>query len=482
MQDRPNLLLIMVDQLRRDHVGWSGASPVATPNLDRLAEGVVFDQAYSTNPICMPARAALLTGKYTRQIGCLAMSGDLSLEHSTFPRALQQKGYHTALIGKLHVNQSWPWRTPRHGGLDLLALEPEIKRYGFDTLFEVSGKQLASHNRCHFTARLEAEGVLDEYLDYVQAEGPNTRELETTRFTGQPWPLAEELHPDIIIAERALEFLGEYRKDEPFFLQVSFCSPHPPFDPPERFLQDDALTWQPKGPHDTTQVTARDNLQAMARAYRGLVRLVDEQVGRLINQLEAQGLMESTVIAFVTDHGEMLGDTGAMQKASWRDPSVHIPMAIRHPDYLKSQRITTPVEHTDLAATFLDLAGLDPAQALGPAWPAYQDLVPAKSLLPLIQGSASKLREAAYSECLDWQMLTDGRYKYVRHRQAKTPGQPIEYLFDGESDPKEAIDLVSNPELAAVLERFRSLWAAKVDELIPAQTSWAPYRSPPHSD
>ena len=156
-----NILLLMTDQHRTDHVGFHPRAKMATPNIDRIAEGIGFTHCITVNPVCTPARTAMLTGKYSRQIGMLAMGGDLSLEHPTYPRALQKAGYYTAAIGKLHYLQTWPWSTPRGKGLNLVKLKEEIKKFGFDHLWESSGKQLALRNYCDYCDHLQKKNLLD---------------------------------------------------------------------------------------------------------------------------------------------------------------------------------------------------------------------------------------------------------------------------------------------------------------------------------
>ena len=118
-----NIIFLMTDQQRADHVSFLPDSRLATPNIDRLVGSVGFNNCVSVNPVCTPARTALLTGKYTHQIGTLAMSGDLSQEHPTYLQALQKAGYWTAGVGKFHWMQGWPWSTKRGKGHDLVTLK-----------------------------------------------------------------------------------------------------------------------------------------------------------------------------------------------------------------------------------------------------------------------------------------------------------------------------------------------------------------------
>lgn len=153
-----NIVLLMTDQHRADRVGFLPDSRMATSNIDRLAGSVGFSNCVTVNPICTPARTALLTGKYTHQIGTLSMSGDLSREHPTYLHALQNGGYWTAGVGKFHWMQGWPWHTERGKGHDLVALKDEVKKYGLDYVWEMSGKQLAVKNYCDYCEYLQSKG------------------------------------------------------------------------------------------------------------------------------------------------------------------------------------------------------------------------------------------------------------------------------------------------------------------------------------
>ncbi len=130
MAERPHIVFIMTDQHRADHVGWHPRSRLALTNIDRIAEGHAFLNCVSANPICTPARTALLTGRYSHQIGTLSMSGDLPRGIPTYAQALRKAGYHTAGIGKFHWLQTAKWGAPRGHGVDLTAVHEELKGYG----------------------------------------------------------------------------------------------------------------------------------------------------------------------------------------------------------------------------------------------------------------------------------------------------------------------------------------------------------------
>lgn len=473
---QPNILLLMTDQQRADYVGWAESPQLATPQLDRLAEGVVFTDCATVNPICTPARTALLTGKYSRQVGTLAMSGDLSLQHPTYLRALQEAGYWTAAAGKLHWLQGWPWGAPPQVGHDLVALKPQLKQFGWDELWETSGKELLAHNFCDYGAHLAAKGLLDAYRDHILAakDPPRLAQDLPGGHLVRPWPFDEQDYVDCVTTDRVLEAIACRPQDRPFFIFGSFCGPHPPYDPPARYLQA-CSQGAHGGDRDTGRATAEEEtVAALRRAYRAMIALIDEQVGRIIARLEGERLLESTVILFISDHGEMLGDHGRMNKMVPYWQSVSVPCAIRHPHHLRRARVDAPVESIDLTATILELAGLDPQQALSKAWPRFHNIVPCRSLLPLVDGSAAALRDFTFSESVgQWSMIRSSRYAYVRYHGAPDPDVPDERLYDRQADPDELEDRSADPALRGELDwhRRRLLWV--LERHPAAQLQWA---------
>lgn len=480
-KNRPyNIVLLMSDQHRADHVGFLPGSKFSTPNIDRIAGSVGFSNCVSVNPICTPARTALLTGKYTHQIGMLSMSGDLSMEHPTYLQALQAAGYWTAGVGKFHWMQGWPWETRRGGGHDLVALKDKVKKYGLDYVWEAAGKQLAVRNYCDYCSYLQRKGMLEKYRDHIVSRGPNSMDPEQTKWSGEPWPFDEEDYVDIVTGREIIKALNSRPPDRPFFLFGSFCGPHKPYDPPASYL--DAVP-----PDDTDDFLAGDvpmkpqtqeRLFRVRRAYKAMIAVIDKQVGVICDRLDSEGLLESTVILFTSDHGEMLGDHNRMSKMQpWRQ-SVVVPAAIRHPDYLAGTTCHAPIEITDLTATILDIAGLDPTQVLAKPWPAFHNRVPCRSLMPLVRGEVERIRDVAFSECNgNWQIVQSERWKYVRYLNQSPSGDIREELYDLLNDPNEQKNLVDEPGCAEVCEQLREKRVRIVDATPPAQTSWAPYRN-----
>ncbi len=474
-----NIIFLMTDQHRLDHVSYHGQGKMETPAIDRIAESVGFTACQSVNPVCTPARTALLTGKYSHQIGTLRMSGDLSQQHPTYVQALRKAGYHTSGIGKFHFLQTWRWGVERGNHLNLVELKDRMKIYGFDYIWETSGKQLSRQNYCDYMQHLDRKGLMESYRDFVETAGSNevfAREAHDDARDGDPSPLADEDYVDILTGDRIVQQIRNRPDGRPFFIFGSFCSPHKPMDPPSSYLEqvpyeevDDFVDAAGLPPEQ------KQKLYRRRRAYKAMIRLIDDQVSRVFDTLESEGLLDDTVILFASDHGEMMGDHLRLQKASWYRESVTVPAAIRHPDYLARTVHSAPVELTDITATILDVAGLDPQESLARNWPAFHDRIPCRSLMPLVRGDGERIRDFSFSECSgQWQMIQDNRHKYVIELDYDGPGQATEHLFDRVSDPAEVHDMVGSARHADVLEGMRQRRAWVNDSTPPAQLRWAP--------
>jgi arylsulfatase len=501
MNRRPNIILLMTDEHRFDHVSWGSPARVATPNLDRLSEGTVFTNAITPCPLCQPARTALLTGRYPHQIGILSMSGDLSPQYPTYPKALQKAGYRTLAAGKMHWFQNWRWNIPRHQGHDLVAQNEAIcEAFGWDELWEACGKGLLNYNNCHYVEHLKKHGLYEQLTD-LQLSAEVQEETAGLGWPVYPSPLPEEHYVDRVIADQALEKLGRAaQNDQPFFLFCSFCGPHFPFDPPARYLDsepyEESEDW-PVGPRAQTEEQKR-HVWRLRQSYRAMVRFVDDQVGRIFTRLEELGILEDTVIMFSADHGDLLYERGPVGKNYPYRPSSEIPLAIRDPRHLSHSRNETPVNLIDLTASILDLAGVDPKEALSKPWPQHNNRIPARSLIPIVKGTTDRVREFTYGEHheweLGWRMIRSDRYTYARYIPSEGPHDeplyvecvlgdrleckdyaPIEELFDLETDPKETTNLAGDPAYAEVLEWHRNRLNYEVDTTPAGQTGWLPY-------
>lgn len=470
-----NIILLLTDQLRVDYVGRGRECRMATPNLDALCGDHVFHRCTSVNPVCQPARTALLTGRYTRQIGTIRMSGDLDRDIPTFTQVLQRNGYHTIGVGKFHYLQAWDWHTPRGQGHDLVSLRPQFHKWGFDQVWQVCGKSQLLRNTCDYAEILEKADILKAYRDDVDARGKNLVNAEREDVDCSPFRFDPELYVDRVIGAKAIEFLDKRPRDKAFFAQISFCCPHPPYDPPAESLEQVQYEEVDDFVHNGQALA--DCQKAVQyrkrRAYKAMIHEVDEQVGQLHEYLVKEGLMENTVILFSSDHGELMGDHGLSQKTSPYWQASRVPLYVRHPMYRDRHDHSCLVENIDITGTILDIAGLDPAQALGRSWPAGQATIPARSLMPVISGKTREHREFLFSESYGiWEMIESRDFKYVRQLPDNGSRKAADLLWDIRSDPNEITNLAAEPEFKEQLAKACEQRQHIHEHFTPCQTRW----------
>jgi arylsulfatase A-like enzyme len=454
--ERPHILFLMTDQQRGDCLGAAGNRIARTPHLDRIAaEGARFANAYSSTPTCTPARTALLTGLspwHHGMLGMTRMAGRYPLEK---PRALREASYFTCTIGKNHF-------APMRNG------------HGYEQMV------LDEHCSCGRIPGERAPG--EERTDYEAwfwSEAPNLNPHATSLgwndYAGKAFALPERLHPTAWTGQAAVNFLRDYRRNQPFFLKVSFIRPHSPYDPPARFLRmyedadlPPARAGRWAGRYESRNSDRNDiwrgrlpesEIRRSRAAYYGCVSQVDEQVGRILETLEARGLLEETLILFTSDHGDMTGDQNLWRKSYAYEPSAHIPMLMRWPAGLVSARrgqvVTQPVELRDVLPTFLAAARREPSREID-----------GSSLLSLVKTGGAGWREfidlehnICYSPDNHWNALTDGRWKYIFHAK---DGE--EQLFHLDRDPYELKDLAGDTAHADELRRWRARLVAHFEE------------------
>ena len=499
-----NILFIMTDQQRADQNGITGN--FETPTIDALSAFARFD-CCTVNPICTPARCALLTGRYPRQVGMVTMSGDLDYQIPTMPQALQRAGYITYGIGKFHFMQTWPWGTPRGAGWDFLKNEEAMHRFGFDFVWETAGKQQMLQNYDHYCAYLEQKGLLEKYRDFIiQSGGGNGDTADHNYDQALPFPFDEEDYVDCVTGRVAREQLQAHDASKPFYMFVSFCGPHKPYDPPKRYmdmfpvLRSDDFVLEPGQALTQEQ---KETIYRQRRASRAMLKLIDDQIASLLAVLEERGFSSDTLVVFTSDHGDMLGDHFLIQKGVPWKQSVMVPLAIRMPGAKPLGDTQALVELTDVTATILDYAELDAQQALSRSWPAYNDRIPGRSLLPILRAEAKAVRDFVFSESdfteerdgvhlsmsreeyrkirgagrdTAWQMICCRDYKYVKYLGYDAPGAYHEELYDLRADPDELINRASDSQYSAWLTEARDRLMYVLDIYQPAQKTWTDSR------
>lgn len=474
--EKPNILLIMVDELRSDYLNTYNLNIPKMKNIDSI-NTVVVENCITSNPICQPARCALLTGRYTHQIGMLAMSGDLNKDIPTFPQALQRNGYKTYGIGKFHYLQSWHWDSPRASGHYLVKLNQEMKKFGYDEVWETAGKQLTYRNYCECCKILDEKNELEFYRDFVhKSMGTGPILCDDVKIEGcEAFPLDESSHIDYMTKSKTIEYIKSHANEEkPFYMMCSFSNPHPPLDPPKRFL--DMVPYEEIDDFiDENNVLTENTkleLYRMRQAYKALNLMIDEYIGEILDALKQQNMYENTVIIFTGDHGEMLGDHGRLWKSVPYKESVNIPLMIKFPNNDKKIRYKNMVELTDVTATILDIAGADYNVEMSKSWPDYNDILPAKSLLPVLDNENIIIRDVAFSECDNkWQSVESQRYKYIKYLAYDNLDDIDERLYDKQTDPKETVNIISENEKVANWHRKRLQFI--LDKTPAVQQRWA---------
>ncbi|MBN8217368.1 MAG: arylsulfatase [Spirochaetes bacterium] len=427
MADRPNIVILQVDQWRADCLGFAGHPTVETPHLDAFfRQGVNFSKAYAAVPSCIAARASIMTGLTPRSHGRVGYRDGVPWNYPvTLAGTLAAAGYHTQAVGKLHA---YPERS-------LLGFHHVVLHDGY-----------LHHSRSH-----GSHEDRDDYLPWIRGRrGPRADFIDTgmgcNGYTVAPWCYDNSEHPTAWVADESIDFLRRRDPSRPFFLYASFHRPHPPLDPPRDYLAlYDKKELPPplrgdwvdhplrRGYFDSPVPVKPDEIDRARKAYYAQITFIDHQINRLTHALHERGVLSNTWILFVSDHGDMLYDHGHIAKALPYEGSARVPLLMRLPDSQKTlargRQVDAPVELRDIFPTCCEIAGV-----------AVPPSVEGKSLLPFARGEAPQWREAVHGEH-EWgegsnQWLSDGKTKYAWYSQTGR-----EELFDLEKDPGEIHEL-----------------------------------------
>lgn len=460
MSNPPNIVLLFSDQHRADVLGAAGHPIVQTPNLDRLAgEGALFEDAYCQAPVCAPSRVSLLTERYVRDHGAFENDVDARRDLPTMVQAIRDVGYDTVAIGKMHFFLHYP---DVNDGLE------RMSELGFTQVHEEVGKLSAGFVRTGYTDYLAQHGLLETYQQFVAERNPLWRLSDHEDFgrEGKPtWvvdpiPLPPEHYVDTYVGRRAAEWIESRTTDAPFFLWVGFPGPHDPWDAPDEYVEqyrglDIPLdsTRRPDVPEEgplrpflesflaysSSDTLTDDRIREVRRHYFANVTAVDDAIGRIMAALERRGLADDTWIVYTTDHGEMLGTHGLLNKMVFYDPAVKVPLLVRPPGGSDARRLGGLVELVDLSATLrvIALAGEVPESA-------------GRSFHGVFSGSDLSSRDRVVSENYGFGMWRTSRHKLVVYERDQLPVQ----LFDLHEDPDEDRNLVNEPAYAAVIEEL----------------------------
>lgn len=442
---RPDVLVIMTDQMRGDCLSILDHPAVRTPHLDALArEGALFRRAYTTVPSCIPARHALLTGLFPQTSGVVGYAGR-PISFPTMPQLLGDAGYTTVLVGR-NMHQV-----------------PRAESYGYQT-------QLLS-------STYDGVDDGDDYDTYLKKVAPQTdginkliADLGLSRngWEARPWPFADEHHRVAWIVRQARRVLANSTPDKPLFLTASFVAPHPPLFPPKKYFDHYAAASLPQPAHgdwvDWEALSQKGDrvghrvllegepLRAAQAGYFGLIEQLDDEIAPLVEEFKTRSSQAGRpwLIWVIADHGEMLGDHGYFRKCEPYEGSANIPFIIAGSPQLGFRpglRSFQPVCLEDVMPTLLELGSATRPEVLDGV-----------SLVPVLRGDDRVIRPwlhfehaPCYSKAQAFHALTDGHFKYIWR-----PTDGTEHLFDLDNDPREEHDLAKVGAHRQTLESWRA--------------------------
>ncbi len=447
-ENRPNFVIIVVDDLRFDEFGAVGHPYLQTPNIDRLAtEGALFTQAYHSTPLCSPNRASILTGQYASRHGILDNTSRSHASHQLdlFPKTLQAAGYRTAHVGKWHMGND---PTPRPGYDYWVSFSGQGKTYDPD-LYENGGiHRVEGYITDIFTDRAVefiGQSGSKPFCIYIghKAVHPEAIQLDdgTVDLSVPRTFIPAKRHQD--------RYKGKEVKRRPnygFSDQDAISKPviKKALDIRRIYEQDEA--WA----HEIDPGIAENTIRLRAE----MMLAVDESVGRILDVLKKEGQLDNTIIIFTSDNGYFYGEHGlTIERRLPYEESVRAPLVIRYPGLIQpGRKIRGLTSSIDLAPTILDAAGID-----------IPNHIQGKSLLPLLKGEQRTVHEAILIEFyshenpfpwtaqLDYRIVRKGTYKYIRWIRFEDEGE----LYNLEQDPYELNNLVNDPAMSSTINEMK---------------------------
>lgn len=511
-----NVLFIMCDQLRWDYLSCTGHPHLHTPNIDRLAaRGVLFDRAYVQSPICGPSRMSFYTGRYVSSHGSTWNNIPLKVGEMTLGDHLRPLGVRTALCGKTHM-------TADVEGMKRLGLAPDseigalVSECGFEPYEREDGLHPNGprypRNETYDSFMKERgwpdENPWDSVANSAEDDDGNILSGWFMDNADKPARAADEESETPYITGRAMDFIRE-AGDTPWCLHLSYIKPHWPYivSPPYHDMYGPETHLDPvrdKGerldPHPVFGAFMEERVSRafsddgtrtrVLTAYMGLIKQIDDQMGRLMAFLDEQGLTDETMIIFTSDHGDYLGDHWMGEKELFHDASARIPFIVVDPsseaDATRGVKSPALVEAIDLVPTILDYFEGEPAR----------HILEGTSLLPILYGQTDTLRKVAVSE-YDYSMrdvrrrlgvdvkdakltmLFDGRWKYIFAEGFR----PM--LFDLQNDPDELTDIGGDPTYAGEIARLERLffdWTRRTSQRTTRSDEWIASRDTKHGE
>ena len=439
---KPNILIFMVDQLNGTLFPDGPADWLHVPNLRALAErSTRFSQTYTASPLCAPGRAAFMSGQLPSQNGVYDNAAEFRSDIPTYAHHLRRAGYHTVLSGKMH----FVGPDQLHGFEERLTTDIYPADFGWTPDYRKPGERIDwwYHNMGSVTGSGVAE--ISNQMEYDDEVAYH--------------------------ATRKVYDLARGKDDRPWCLTVSFTHPHDPYVARKKYwdLYEDCAHLLPQVPamayEDHDQHSKRifdandwrsyditeDDIRRSRRAYFANISYLDDKIGEVMEALGGTRQEEETIILFVSDHGDMLGERGLWFKMSFYDGSARVPLMVAAPE-MAPGRVVTPVSTIDVCPTLCELAGVSMEEVM--PWTTGQSLVPLGRGQSRSESVAMEYAaEASYSPLIG---MRQGKWKYTNC--ALDPEQ----LFDMEADPNEHVNLAGDEQYRDVIEEHRRWLPASV--------------------
>ncbi len=438
--ERPNVLVVLCDDIRWNALGCMGHPHLKTPHIDRLAgEGLLFENAFCTTSLCSPSRASILSGLYAHAHGVTNNFTEYPDSMGTFPLQLQKAGYNTAYVGKYHMGEDNDSPRP---GFDHFVTHKGQGQY-FDTEFNFNGEE-----------RKVVKGYYTTVVTDMAEQWIGQQESD------KPWML--------MLGHKAPHsFYFPEPKYENAFDHVEINYPHSSFkiDGKPEWIGKRLTTWHGiYGPlfdwrkefPDTSAAGVMD-FERMVRAYWGTILSVDDSMGRLVEMLRSRGELDNTVIVFMGDNGLLEGEHGMVDKRTMHEASIRIPVIIRYPALAsgETKRVKQQVLTVDIAPTLCELAGAEPLAKIHGA-----------SMVPMLNGDADNWRtswfyhynyEKQFPYTPNVRGIRTDRWKYIRYPHGDgSPDRHMAELYDMQSDPEETTNLAGLPEHRELIKELRA--------------------------
>jgi choline-sulfatase len=431
--DKPNIVFICSDQHAYKYTGYMGHPFVKTPNMDRIARnGTVFESCYSGNPVCVPARASMMTGMYASDCNSYCNSTVWDGSHPLWSKRLKDAGYYCWATGKLDLDDKLDTGfvevETQHGHIskpDITSLFRRPVGYRINEREEVTGKSSINRN-----SDVKKAATVLNFINEQSAE------------LKQPWAMYvgfHEPHPKFVGYEKYYNMYYPNQVDMPNI--------------PPGHLEDLHLVYQELR-HFKRIATPipEDRIRRARAAYYAMISELDEYIGKLLDALELSGQLKNTIFIYTSDHGESLGEHGLWYKNNLYDVAARVPLIMMGPGIPKGRRISIPVGHVDVVATMLEWAKIKrPPELRG------------YSLVPLLKGKSGNHPGFAFSEthsegnCTGSFMIRKGDWKYIHFTWYD------DLLFNVKEDPNEFNNRINDPETKDIVTELKTILESLVN-------------------